>query len=282
MRPSCSQAKSIQPKISTTANRFDNFGRDEPKFIPDYTVDSVRIYLTAIGRIALLTAEQEVELAKRIEAGLYSSERLRQSEVTCDRLTNQLRRDLRWIKRDGERAKNHLIEANLRLVVSLAKRYLGRGLEFLDLIQEGNLGLIRAVEKFDYQKGFKFSTYATWWIRQGIERAIADQGSLIRIPVHMVEKMNKVRKIKKELELELGREPYREEVADAAGLTVNDIRDFELYGRTPVSLQTLVGEDESTLGEFLSDPSEPAPFDLAPLSTASRSAPGGAPNPVRA
>ncbi|MGZ4548917.1 MAG: sigma-70 family RNA polymerase sigma factor, partial [Blastococcus sp.] len=163
------------------------------------SADSVRAYLKQIGKVALLNAEEEVDLAKRIEAGLYGSERLRQVEEEGQKISPQMRRDLNWIVRDGERAKNHLLEANLRLVVSLAKRYTGRGMAFLDLIQEGNLGLIRAVEKFDYTKGYKFSTYATWWIRQAITRAMADQARTIRIPVHMVEVINKLGRIQREL-----------------------------------------------------------------------------------
>ncbi|MDQ1654318.1 MAG: polymerase primary sigma factor, partial [Cryptosporangiaceae bacterium] len=177
------------------------------------SADSVRAYLKQIGKVALLNAEEEVDLAKRIEAGLYASERLRQIEESGQKLTPQMGRDLRWIVRDGERAKNHLLEANLRLVVSLAKRYTGRGMAFLDLIQEGNLGLIRAVEKFDYTKGYKFSTYATWWIRQAITRAMADQARTIRIPVHMVEVINKLGRIQRELLQDLGREPTPEELA---------------------------------------------------------------------
>ena len=171
------------------------------------SADSVRAYLKQIGKVALLNAEEEVDLAKRIEAGLYGAERLRQVEEENQKLSPQMRRDLNWIVRDGERAKNHLLEANLRLVVSLAKRYTGRGMAFLDLIQEGNLGLIRAVEKFDYTKGYKFSTYATWWIRQAITRAMADQARTIRIPVHMVEVINKLGRIQRELLQDLGREP---------------------------------------------------------------------------
>ncbi|HYX96214.1 MAG TPA: sigma-70 family RNA polymerase sigma factor, partial [Geodermatophilus sp.] len=169
------------------------------------SADSVRAYLKQIGKVALLNAEEEVDLAKRIEAGLYGAERLRQAEEEGQKLSPQMRRDLNWIVRDGERAKNHLLEANLRLVVSLAKRYTGRGMAFLDLIQEGNLGLIRAVEKFDYTKGYKFSTYATWWIRQAITRAMADQARTIRIPVHMVEVINKLGRIQRELLQDLGR-----------------------------------------------------------------------------
>ncbi|MCU1619335.1 MAG: rpoD, partial [Modestobacter sp.] len=171
------------------------------------SADSVRAYLKQIGKVALLNAEEEVDLAKRIEAGLYGSERLRQVEEEGQKLSPQMRRDLNWIVRDGERAKNHLLEANLRLVVSLAKRYTGRGMAFLDLIQEGNLGLIRAVEKFDYTKGYKFSTYATWWIRQAITRAMADQARTIRIPVHMVEVINKLARVQRQMLQDLGREP---------------------------------------------------------------------------
>ncbi|MGI8711380.1 MAG: RNA polymerase sigma factor, partial [Acidimicrobiales bacterium] len=177
------------------------------------SADSVRAYLKQIGKVALLNAEEEVDLAKRIEAGLYAAERVRINETESRKVSPQLRRDLNWIVRDGERAKNHLLEANLRLVVSLAKRYTGRGMAFLDLIQEGNLGLIRAVEKFDYTKGYKFSTYATWWIRQAITRAMADQARTIRIPVHMVEVINKLGRIQRELLQDLGREPTPEELA---------------------------------------------------------------------
>ncbi|MGH3620400.1 MAG: RNA polymerase sigma factor, partial [Sciscionella sp.] len=174
------------------------------------SADSVRAYLKQIGKVALLNAEEEVELAKRIEAGLYASERVRKAEEESEKLVTQMRRDLRWIVRDGERAKSHLLEANLRLVVSLAKRYTGRGMAFLDLIQEGNLGLIRAVEKFDYTKGYKFSTYATWWIRQAITRAMADQARTIRIPVHMVEVINKLARVQRQMLQDLGREPTPE------------------------------------------------------------------------
>ncbi|HEY6747681.1 MAG TPA: sigma-70 family RNA polymerase sigma factor, partial [Mycobacteriales bacterium] len=182
------------------------------------SADSVRAYLKQIGKVALLNAEEEVDLAKRIEAGLYAAERVRRMEDAKlagkkgEQVSPTLRRDLLWIVRDGERAKNHLLEANLRLVVSLAKRYTGRGMAFLDLIQEGNLGLIRAVEKFDYTKGYKFSTYATWWIRQAITRAMADQARTIRIPVHMVEVINKLGRIQRELLQDLGREPTPEEL----------------------------------------------------------------------
>ena len=218
------------------------------------SADSVRAYLKQIGKVALLNAEEEVDLAKRIEAGLYSSERMRQSEEAGERLTNQMRRDLRWIKRDGERAKNHLLEANLRLVVSLAKRYTGRGMAFLDLIQEGNLGLIRAVEKFDYTKGYKFSTYATWWIRQAITRAMADQARTIRIPVHMVEVINKLGRIQRELLQDLGREPTPEELAKEMDITPDKVLEIQQYAREPISLdQTIGDEGDSQLGDFIED-----------------------------
>ncbi|MCW2566953.1 MAG: polymerase, sigma 70 subunit, RpoD family, partial [Mycobacterium sp.] len=193
------------------------------------SADSVRAYLKQIGKVALLNAEEEVDLAKRIEAGLYASERLRQIEDSSQKLSPQMRRDLNWIVRDGERAKNHLLEANLRLVVSLAKRYTGRGMAFLDLIQEGNLGLIRAVEKFDYTKGYKFSTYATWWIRQAITRAMADQARTIRIPVHMVEVINKLGRIQRELLQDLGREPTPEELAKEMDITPEKVLEIQQY-----------------------------------------------------
>ncbi len=218
------------------------------------SADSVRAYLKQIGKVALLNAEEEVDLAKRIEAGLYSSERMRQFEEAGERLPNQMRRDLRWIKRDGERAKNHLLEANLRLVVSLAKRYTGRGMAFLDLIQEGNLGLIRAVEKFDYTKGYKFSTYATWWIRQAITRAMADQARTIRIPVHMVEVINQLGRIQRELLQDLGREPTPEELAKEMDITPDKVLEIQQYAREPISLdQTIGDEGDSQLGDFIED-----------------------------
>jgi RNA polymerase primary sigma factor len=218
------------------------------------SADSVRAYLKQIGKVALLNAEEEVDLAKRIEAGLYGAERLRQAEEAGEKLTVQARRDLRWIVRDGERAKNHLLEANLRLVVSLAKRYTGRGMAFLDLIQEGNLGLIRAVEKFDYTKGYKFSTYATWWIRQAITRAMADQARTIRIPVHMVEVINKLGRIQRELLQDLGREPTPEELAKEMDITPDKVLEIQQYAREPISLdQTIGDEGDSQLGDFIED-----------------------------
>ncbi|MGY1616282.1 RNA polymerase sigma factor [Geodermatophilus sp. SYSU D00691] len=218
------------------------------------SADSVRAYLKQIGKVALLNAEEEVDLAKRIEAGLYAAERLRQVEEEGQKLSPQLRRDLNWIVRDGERAKNHLLEANLRLVVSLAKRYTGRGMAFLDLIQEGNLGLIRAVEKFDYTKGYKFSTYATWWIRQAITRAMADQARTIRIPVHMVEVINKLGRIQRELLQDLGREPTPEELAKEMDITPDKVLEIQQYAREPISLdQTIGDEGDSQLGDFIED-----------------------------
>jgi RNA polymerase primary sigma factor len=218
------------------------------------SADSVREYLKQIGKIALLTAEEEVELATRIEAGLYAAERVRRALEATDKLSPQLRRDLRWIVRDGERAKNHLLEANLRLVVSLAKRYTGHGMPFLDLIQEGNLGLIRAVEKFDYTKGFKFSTYATWWIRQAITRAMADQVRTIRIPVHMTEVINKLGRIQRDLLQGLGREPTPEELAREMDITPEKVLEIQYYAREPISLNQTIGEEgDSQLGDFIED-----------------------------
>ncbi len=218
------------------------------------SADSVRAYLKQIGKVPLLNAEQEVELAKRIEAGLYAGERLRAAEDGEEKLVITMTRDLNWISRDGERAKNHLLEANLRLVVSLAKRYTGRGMAFLDLIQEGNLGLIRAVEKFDYTKGYKFSTYATWWIRQAITRAMADQARTIRIPVHMVEVINKLGRIQRELLQDLGREPTPEELAKEMDITPEKVLEIQQYAREPISLdQTIGDEGDSQLGDFIED-----------------------------
>ncbi|GGQ57092.1 RNA polymerase sigma factor [Couchioplanes azureus] len=218
------------------------------------SADSVRAYLKQIGKVPLLNAEQEVELAKRIEAGLYAAERLRACDEGEEKLDRNFERDLRWIGRDGERAKNHLLEANLRLVVSLAKRYTGRGMAFLDLIQEGNLGLIRAVEKFDYTKGYKFSTYATWWIRQAITRAMADQARTIRIPVHMVEVINKLGRIQRELLQDLGREPTPEELAKEMDITPEKVLEIQQYAREPISLdQTIGDEGDSQLGDFIED-----------------------------
>ena len=216
--------------------------------------DPVRAYLRGIGRVALLNAEGEVRLAKRIEAGVFAAERLRSAGDGTEPLSAQLCRDLSWIVRDGDRARNHLLEANLRLVVSLAKRYTGRGMAFLDLIQEGNLGLIRAVEKFDYLKGYKFSTYATWWIRQALGRALADQARTIRIPVHVVEVVNRLRKVRQAMLQDLGREPSAEELAIALDLTVDKVREVQRYGREPVSLdETLGDEGDTRLGDLIED-----------------------------
>ncbi|MDO4928538.1 MAG: RNA polymerase sigma factor [Corynebacterium sp.] len=224
------------------------------------SADSVRAYLKQIGKVALLNAEQEVSLAKRIEAGLYATYRLEQMEAAVlngdknAKLTPAVKRDLRAIARDGRKAKNHLLEANLRLVVSLAKRYTGRGMAFLDLIQEGNLGLIRAVEKFDYTKGYKFSTYATWWIRQAITRAMADQARTIRIPVHMVEVINKLGRIQRELLQDLGREPTPQELAKEMDITEEKVLEIQQYAREPISLdQTIGDEGDSQLGDFIED-----------------------------
>lgn len=224
------------------------------------SADSVRAYLKQIGKVALLNAEQEVSLAKRIEAGLYADYRMKQMEKAYSngdkeaKLTPAVKRDLRAIARDGRKAKNHLLEANLRLVVSLAKRYTGRGMAFLDLIQEGNLGLIRAVEKFDYTKGYKFSTYATWWIRQAITRAMADQARTIRIPVHMVEVINKLGRIQRELLQDLGREPTPYELSKEMDITEDKVLEIQQYAREPISLdQTIGDEGDSQLGDFIED-----------------------------
>jgi RNA polymerase primary sigma factor len=218
------------------------------------SADSVRAYLKQIGKVALLNAEEEVELAKRIEAGLYATQLMTDLVERGDKLPAAQRRDMMWICRDGDRAKNHLLEANLRLVVSLAKRYTGRGMAFLDLIQEGNLGLIRAVEKFDYTKGYKFSTYATWWIRQAITRAMADQARTIRIPVHMVEVINKLGRIQRELLQDLGREPTAEELAKEMDITPEKVLEIQQYAREPISLdQTIGDEGDSQLGDFIED-----------------------------
>ena len=218
------------------------------------SADSVRAYLKQIGKVALLNAEEEVELAKRIEAGLYATQLMADLSDRGEKLPAAQRRDMAWICRDGDRAKNHLLEANLRLVVSLAKRYTGRGMAFLDLIQEGNLGLIRAVEKFDYTKGYKFSTYATWWIRQAITRAMADQARTIRIPVHMVEVINKLGRIQRELLQDLGREPTHEELAKEMDITPEKVLEIQQYAREPISLdQTIGDEGDSQLGDFIED-----------------------------
>ncbi len=222
------------------------------------TADPVKDYLKQIGKVALLNAELEVELAKRIEAGLFAEEKL----ATDKKLSKETTRDLRWVVKDGQRAKSHLLEANLRLVVSLAKRYTGRGMQFLDLIQEGNLGLIRAVEKFDYTKGYKFSTYATWWIRQAITRAMADQARTIRIPVHMVEVINKLARVQRQLLQDLGREPTPEELARELDMTPEKVVEVQKYGREPISLSTPLGEDgDSEFGDLIEDTEAVVPAD---------------------
>jgi RNA polymerase primary sigma factor len=222
------------------------------------TADPVKDYLKQIGKVALLNAELEVELAKRIEAGLFAEEKLAGKR----KLSKDMERDLRWVVKDGQKAKSHLLEANLRLVVSLAKRYTGRGMQFLDLIQEGNLGLIRAVEKFDYTKGYKFSTYATWWIRQAITRAMADQARTIRIPVHMVEVINKLARVQRQLLQDLGREPTPEELARELDMTPEKVVEVQKYGREPISLSTPLGEDgDSEFGDLIEDTEAVVPAD---------------------
>jgi len=212
------------------------------------------VYLNGIGKTALLTAAQEVDLAKRIEAGVFAKHVLDSAAAEGVELDRAHAKDLRLVVRDGERARNHLLEANLRLVVSLAKRYTGRGMPLLDLIQEGNLGLIRAVEKFDYTKGFKFSTYATWWIRQAITRGMADQARTIRLPVHLVEQVNKLARIKRDMHQRLGREATHEELAEESGLPAEKIADLLDHARDPVSLDMPVGaEEEAPLGDFIED-----------------------------
>jgi RNA polymerase primary sigma factor len=223
------------------------------------TADPVKDYLRQIGKVPLLTAEQEVELGKRIEAGLFAQEKLNSGE----KLPPELHRELEIIAGDGRRAKNHLLEANLRLVVSVAKRYTGRGMLFLDLIQEGNLGLIRAVEKFDYTRGYKFSTYATWWIRQAITRAIADQARTIRVPVHMVETINKLARVQRQLHQELGREATTDEIAAELGLEPERVAEIQRIAQEPVSLQSPIGEEESDLGDFIEDADAVVPIEAA-------------------
>ena len=223
------------------------------------TADPVKDYLKQIGKVALLNAEQEVDLALRIEAGLFAEHKFTDEQESMDAET---RRAFRWVIHDGRRAKNHLLEANLRLVVSLAKRYTGRGMLFLDLIQEGNLGLIRAVEKFDYTKGFKFSTYATWWIRQAITRAMADQARTIRIPVHMVEVINKLARVQRQMLQDLGREPTPEELANELDMTPEKVVEVQKYGREPISLHTPLGEDgDSEFGDLIEDSEAVVPAD---------------------
>ncbi|GAA1951561.1 RNA polymerase sigma factor [Microbacterium deminutum] len=224
------------------------------------TADPVKDYLKQIGKVPLLNAAEEVELAMRIEAGLFAEEKL--SHMSGAEKSSQLGLDLQWVARDGQRAKSHLLGANLRLVVSLAKRYTGRGMQFLDLIQEGNLGLIRAVEKFDYTKGFKFSTYATWWIRQAITRAMADQARTIRIPVHMVEVINKLARVQRQMLQDLGREPTPEELSRELDMTPEKVVEVQKYGREPISLHTPLGEDgDSEFGDLIEDTEAVVPAD---------------------
>ncbi|WP_198413279.1 RNA polymerase sigma factor [Terrimesophilobacter mesophilus] len=223
------------------------------------TADPVKDYLKQIGKVALLNAAEEVELAMRIEAGLFAEDKLANGK---GKMTKELERELRWVAKDGQRAKSHLLGANLRLVVSLAKRYTGRGMQFLDLIQEGNLGLIRAVEKFDYTKGFKFSTYATWWIRQAITRAMADQARTIRIPVHMVEVINKLARVQRQMLQDLGREPTPEELSRELDMTPEKVVEVQKYGREPISLHTPLGEDgDSEFGDLIEDTEAVVPAD---------------------
>ena len=228
------------------------------------TADPVKDYLKQIGRVNLLNAEQEVDLSERIEAGLYAQHLL---DTESDKMDFKRRRELKWAANDGKRAKDHLLEANLRLVVSLAKRYTGRGMLFLDLIQEGNLGLIRAVEKFDWKKGFKFSTYATWWIRQAITRAMADQARTIRVPVHMVEVINKLSRVQRQMLQDLGREPTPDELARELDMPVEKVQEVQKHGREPISLHTPLGEDgDSEFGDLIEDTDAIAPSDAVAFS----------------
>lgn len=240
----------------------DNDDADEPEqtvMVAGATADPVKDYLKQIGKVALLNAVEEVDLAKRIEAGLFAGEQLAASDT---KIPEKDREDYEWIAEDGKAAKNHLLEANLRLVVSLAKRYTGRGMLFLDLIQEGNLGLIRAVEKFDYTKGYKFSTYATWWIKQAITRAMADQARTIRIPVHMVEVINKLARVQRQMLQDLGREPTPEELAKELDMTPEKVIEVQKYGREPISLHTPLGEDgDSEFGDLIEDSEAIVPAD---------------------
>jgi RNA polymerase primary sigma factor len=260
--PATSDAASTAPTTSGgnaadagTADTDAGSDEDTPLAIdePPPGIDLVKAYLREIGRVPLLTAVEEVDLAKRIEAGLFGAEKLRLHAIGEAKLPIGVRRDLVEIDRDGGRAKRHLLEANLRLVVSLAKRYQGRGLDLLDLVQEGNLGLVRAVEKFDYAKGYKFSTYATWWIRQALQRALADQGRTIRVPVHMAELITKVTRVRRELTQSLGRDPSSEEIGLPLEMTAAKVEEILAFGRDTLSLQSPVGDDEATLGDFITD-----------------------------
>lgn len=259
-----SPAAAFQEPLPTGAIVISSSDEDD---IPVYstqitgaTADPVKDYLKQIGKVPLLNAAEEVELAMRIEAGLFAEEKL--SHMSAAEKSSQLGLDLQWVARDGQRAKSHLLGANLRLVVSLAKRYTGRGMQFLDLIQEGNLGLIRAVEKFDYTKGFKFSTYATWWIRQAITRAMADQARTIRIPVHMVEVINKLARVQRQMLQDLGREPTPEELSRELDMTPEKVIEVQKYGREPISLHTPLGEDgDSEFGDLIEDTEAVVPAD---------------------
>ncbi|MBR4399336.1 MAG: RNA polymerase sigma factor [Aeriscardovia sp.] len=245
-------------------------GRDLPSHehldkVAGASADPVKDYLKQIGRVSLLTADEEKDLSERIEAGLYAQHILDTAKE--GELTFEYRRQLQWAANDGRKAKDHLLEANLRLVVSLAKRYIGRGMHFLDLIQEGNLGLIRAVEKFDYTKGFKFSTYATWWIRQAITRAMADQARTIRVPVHMVEVINKLSRIQRRMLQDLGREPTTEELANELNMPIEKVEEVQKYGREPISLHTPLGEEgDSEFGDLIEDTDAISPQDAVAFS----------------
>ena len=259
------QAAKDEAELNKEAQGFvvsDNDDTDEPEqqvMVAGATADPVKDYLKQIGKVALLNAAQEVDLAKRIEAGLFAGEQLSDPDAS---VADADRADYEWITEDGVVAKNHLLEANLRLVVSLAKRYTGRGMLFLDLIQEGNLGLIRAVEKFDYTKGYKFSTYATWWIKQAITRAMADQARTIRIPVHMVEVINKLARVQRQMLQDLGREPTPEELAKELHMTPEKVVEVQKYGREPISLHTPLGEDgDSEFGDLIEDSEAIVPAD---------------------
>jgi RNA polymerase primary sigma factor len=262
--PPTSEALAVDPDAEPdVAELVEEDDDEEELVVPEEdtagpSTDLVRAYLKEIGRVALLNAEQEVELAKRIEAGLFAAEKMRLCDAGELKLAKQARKDFDWLAADGLRAKDHLLEANLRLVVSVAKRYTGRGMAFLDLIQEGNLGLIRAVEKFDYTKGYKFSTYATWWIRQAITRAMADQARTIRIPVHMVEQINKLTRVQRQMLQDLGREPTADELATELDMTPDKVVEIQGYAREPVSLEQNVGDEgDSQLGDFIEDADAP-------------------------
>jgi len=253
------EAKLVEDQGFTLSAADDADEPEQQVMVAGATADPVKDYLKQIGKVALLNAEQEVELAKRIEAGLFADEKIADASV---KIKAKEADDYDWIAEDGRRAKNHLLEANLRLVVSLAKRYTGRGMLFLDLIQEGNLGLIRAVEKFDYTKGYKFSTYATWWIRQAITRAMADQARTIRIPVHMVEVINKLARVQRQMLQDLGREPTPEELAKELDMTPEKVVEVQKYGREPISLHTPLGEDgDSEFGDLIEDSEAVVPAD---------------------